>query len=92
MRRALFVTLTSTATVYRPITLEELISLVEILEGMSDDLESLGEIISLYGSFLTIREGIIYFVHQSAKDYLLVFNTNGPVPSMSTLKTYPSIP
>jgi NACHT domain/Heterokaryon incompatibility protein (HET) len=63
--------LASTAIVYRPITLKELTSLVEMLEDMSDDLESLQEIIGLCGSFLTIREGTIYFVHQSAKDYLL---------------------
>jgi hypothetical protein len=63
--------LTSTATVYRPITLKELTSLVEMLEDMSDDLELLREIISLCGSFLIIREKTIYFVHQSAKDYLL---------------------
>ena len=62
--------LASIAIVYQPITLEELTSLVEIPEDMSD-LESLGEIIGLCGSFLTIREGTIYFVHQSAKDYLL---------------------
>jgi hypothetical protein len=42
-----------------------------MLEDMSDDSESLGEIIGLCGSFLTIREGTIYFVYQSAKDYLL---------------------
>ena len=64
--------LASTAIVYRPITLKELTSLVEILEEMSDDLESLQEIIGLCGSFLTIREDTIYFVHQSAKDYLLI--------------------
>jgi len=64
--------LASTAIVYRPITLKELKSLVETLEDMSDDLESLGEIIGLCGSFLTIREGTVYFVHQSAKDYLLI--------------------
>ena len=63
--------LASIAIVYQPITLKELTSLVEMLENMSDDLESLGEIIGLCGSFLTIREGTIYFVHQSAKDYLV---------------------
>jgi hypothetical protein len=62
--------LASIAIVYRPITLKELTSLVEMLEGMFDDLESLREIIGLCGSFLTIREDIIYFVHQSVKDYL----------------------
>jgi hypothetical protein len=63
--------LATIATVYAPITLTELISLVELLEDTSDDVDSLHEVIGLCGSFLTIREGIIYFVHQSAKDYLL---------------------
>ena len=63
--------LASIAIVYRPITLKELTSLVKMLKNMSNDLESLGEIIGLCGSFLTIREGTIYFVHQSAKDYLV---------------------
>jgi hypothetical protein len=58
-------------TVYRPITLKELTSFDDVLEATSDDLESLREIIGLCGSFLTIREGIVYFVHQSAKDFLL---------------------
>jgi hypothetical protein len=56
--------------VYRPITLKELTSLVEMLEDMFDDLESLRDIVGLCGSFLTIREDVVYFVHQSAKDYL----------------------
>jgi hypothetical protein len=59
--------LASTAVVYRPVTLKELTSLVEMLEGMADDLESLSEIIGHCRSFLTVREGIVYFVHQSAK-------------------------
>jgi hypothetical protein len=49
----------------------ELTSLIDELEDMSDDIESLQEIIGYCGSFLTIREDVIYFVHQSAKDYLL---------------------
>jgi hypothetical protein len=57
------------AITYRPITLIELISLIEIPED-SNDFESLGEIINDCGSFLTIREGTIDFVHQSARDYL----------------------
>ncbi|KAF1967999.1 WD40 repeat-like protein, partial [Bimuria novae-zelandiae CBS 107.79] len=62
--------LASIAIVYQPITLKEPTSLVEILEDRADDLESLGEIVTLCGSFLTTRYGTIYFVHQSAKDYL----------------------
>ncbi|KAI9786212.1 MAG: hypothetical protein M1839_007622 [Geoglossum umbratile] len=55
----------------RPITLKELVSFVEMLEDISDDPESLGEIIGLCGSFLTLREYTVYFVHQSARDFLL---------------------
>ncbi|KAF2189151.1 WD40 repeat-like protein, partial [Zopfia rhizophila CBS 207.26] len=62
--------LASIAIVYRPITLEELTSLTEMLDDKADDLEWLREIISLCGSFLTIRQDTIYFVHQSAKDFL----------------------
>jgi NACHT domain/TIR domain len=58
-------------TVYRPITLNELMSFVEIPGIASNDLESLAEIIGLCGSFLTLRESTVHFVHQSAKDFLL---------------------
>ncbi|KAI7972052.1 hypothetical protein EIK77_003145 [Talaromyces pinophilus] len=55
--------------VYRPIALEELKSLVQSLEEFdSDDLE---EVVALCGSFLTIKNGVVLFVHQSVKDYLL---------------------
>ncbi|KAK3353868.1 WD40-repeat-containing domain protein [Lasiosphaeria hispida] len=56
---------------YRPITIQELASFVDIPEGISDDLEFLTEIVGLCGSFLTLREPTIYFIHQSAKDFLL---------------------
>ena len=59
------------AIVYRPITVTELTSLVEMPEDRADDPESIREIIGLCGSFLTVREGVIYFMHQSAKDFLL---------------------
>ncbi|KAF2730453.1 WD40 repeat-like protein [Polyplosphaeria fusca] len=57
--------------VYRPISLLELTALVEELDDMTDDLEAIQEVVSFCGSLLTIRDGIIYFVHQSAKDFLL---------------------
>jgi N-terminal domain of NWD NACHT-NTPase/NACHT domain len=62
--------LASIAIIYRPVTLKELTSLVDLPESLSHNLKLLAEIIGLCGSFLTIREGTIYFVHQSAKDYL----------------------
>jgi hypothetical protein len=57
--------------VRRPVSLDELTSLVEMPDDISDDLGSLEEIVKLCGSFLTLREQTIYFVHQTAKDFLL---------------------
>jgi hypothetical protein len=51
-------------------TLKELASLTGMLKDINDDLESLLGIISLCGSFLTIRGDTVYFLHQSAKDFL----------------------
>jgi hypothetical protein len=62
--------LASLALVYRPLTLREMIALVEQLNDTADISELL-EIIGLCGSFLTLREQTVYFVHQSAKDFLL---------------------
>jgi hypothetical protein len=62
--------LASTAVLYRPVMIQELVALVRQLDAFVDDLESVHEIIGLCGSFLTLREGTIYFVHQSAKDFL----------------------
>lgn len=55
--------------VYRLITLEELKVLIESPEDL--DKGELEEIIKGCGSFLTLREDIIYLVHQSARDFLL---------------------
>jgi len=73
--------LASIAIVYRPITLKELTSLIAMLEDRADDLESLREIVNLCGSFLTIRQDTIYFVHQSAKDFLFTKASNEIFPS-----------
>ncbi|KAE8132435.1 hypothetical protein BDV38DRAFT_210861 [Aspergillus pseudotamarii] len=57
-------------TAYRPMKLKELASLSEVLADHSNDPETLEKAMSLCGSFLTVREGTVYFVHQSAKDFL----------------------
>jgi hypothetical protein len=46
------------------------------LEEEIPDLEDLERIINMCGSFLTIRDNYVYFIHQSAKDYLTV-NASG---------------
>ncbi|KAM7195031.1 Heterokaryon incompatibility protein (HET) domain containing protein [Rhypophila sp. PSN 637] len=55
-----------TTIVRRPINLPELTTFVE----MRGDVSDLEELIGLCGSFLMIREQTIYFVHQSAKEFL----------------------
>jgi hypothetical protein len=64
--------LASAAVLHRPVAISELVALVEPLEDFVDDLESVQEIIGLCGSFLTLREDTVYFVHQSAQDFLFV--------------------
>jgi archaellum biogenesis ATPase FlaH len=58
-----------TAILYRPVTISELVALVEQLKDL-DNLELVREIVGFCGSFLTLREDTVYFVHQSAKDFL----------------------
>ncbi|KAI9662986.1 MAG: hypothetical protein M1821_008033 [Bathelium mastoideum] len=60
-----------TATVYRPVTLKEVSCLVDVPKNITQKSSSLVEIIGLCGSFLTVREDVVYLVHQSAQDYLL---------------------
>ena len=55
---------------YRPLHLLELSALADLPEEIFMTVQDLTEIIELCGSFLTLREDTIYFIHQSAKDYL----------------------
>jgi hypothetical protein len=61
-----------TAVLYRPVTIAELVVLTKQLADFTDDQESVREIISLCRSFLTLRDNTVYFVHQSAKDFLVM--------------------
>ncbi|KAM0540718.1 hypothetical protein ACHAPJ_013534 [Fusarium lateritium] len=57
-------------TVYRPISLEEMVSLLKSPQDMVSDIDTIEELIQASGSFLVLRENAIYFIHQSAKDFL----------------------
>ncbi|KAK7414057.1 hypothetical protein QQX98_007089 [Neonectria punicea] len=63
--------LATVSITYRPITLKELTSLVEALQDFEDEDGTLREFIGCCGSFVNIRDDSIYFIHQSAKDFLL---------------------
>ena len=51
------------SAVYRPLTLDELESFVDMPNGVSGDYEAFSEIIGLCGSFLTLRERTVSFIH-----------------------------
>ncbi|KAM3084906.1 hypothetical protein ACMFMG_003351 [Clarireedia jacksonii] len=53
----------------RPLHLEEVVDLGDLLPGRASDLQDAKDLIDECGSFLTIREESIYFIHQSAVDF-----------------------
>ncbi|KAG9497451.1 hypothetical protein J7337_010312 [Fusarium musae] len=57
------------SVVRRPVNLTELKTLLG--SQYEDDDGDLAEVIGCCGSFLTLREDTIYFLHQSAKDFLI---------------------
>jgi hypothetical protein len=63
--------LSATALAYRPLQLLEL----GVVSGLPDEIarnaQDIETMIKRSGSFLTVRDSTIYFVHQSAKDYLI---------------------
>jgi hypothetical protein len=67
-------------SLFRPVTLTELISLVKISNVQIDE-RLITRVIGLCGSFLTVRNAVVYFVHQSAKDFLLDNATDQICPS-----------
>jgi hypothetical protein len=63
--------LSATALAYRPLQLLEL----GVVSGLPDKIagvaKNIEKIVKRSGSFLTVRDSTIYFVHQSAKDFLI---------------------
>ena len=64
--------LATTAILLRPVVIQELIAIIEPLKDFADDPETVRELVEHSGSFLTMKEDTVYFVHQSAQDFLLV--------------------
>ncbi|KAL8296169.1 hypothetical protein RB600_001589 [Gaeumannomyces tritici] len=62
--------LSAVTLAYRPLRLPEL----GVVSGLPDDIsgedEYIREVVNTSGSFLTVRGKTVYFVHQSAKEYL----------------------
>jgi hypothetical protein len=69
-----------TAVLYQPVTAAELIVLTKQLAELTNNLELVQEIISLCRLFLALRDDTVYFIHQSAKDFLLAQAYNKVFP------------
>lgn len=66
---------------YRPISLDELACLVELPPSVSSNRKALAEIIGFCGSFLTLQDQTVFFIHQSAKDFLSENESRSLFPS-----------
>jgi hypothetical protein len=51
------------STIYQPIIVDELVTLIKLLNRVNSEYEALAEIIGYYKSFLVIRERIIFFIY-----------------------------
>jgi hypothetical protein len=73
--------LSTVAAAYRPLHLLEL----GVLSGLPGKIlsanESIAKIVNMCGSFLTIQDGIVYIIHQSAKDFLSTDTSSTIFPS-----------
>ncbi|KAI9763363.1 MAG: hypothetical protein M1840_000555 [Geoglossum simile] len=62
----------------RPLTLQEVAIAADLPKEYHHDPVALEEFINLCGSFVTIRQQTVYFVHQSAKTYILSETVSSP--------------
>ncbi|KAG7424474.1 Vegetative incompatibility protein HET-E-1 [Fusarium oxysporum f. sp. raphani] len=62
--------LSTVAVAYRPLRLEELGRLSGLPSSIQKSTDHVSKITSMCGSFLTIRDNVVYIIHQSAKDFL----------------------
>ncbi|KAJ5377784.1 uncharacterized protein N7496_005193 [Penicillium cataractarum] len=73
---------------YLPFTLSEWISIIEGSDNDYDGRVCVSDIITICGSFLTLREETIIFVHQSVKEFLLREALNDIFPEGIGAKTH----
>jgi hypothetical protein len=59
---------------FRPLQLKELAVILGLPRDQFSDVQALADLARRCGSFLTVREGIVSFIHQSAKDFFTLGN------------------
>jgi hypothetical protein len=66
--------LRSTTLAFRPLQLEELAIAAGLPKDQFSDVQAVTDLVSRCGSFLTMRHGVVSFIHLSAKDYFTLGN------------------
>ncbi|CAH0025038.1 unnamed protein product [Clonostachys rhizophaga] len=67
----LFEVLSLVSVAHRPMSLSEMAAILNIPSEITMNEKILREVICCCGSFLTIRDDFVYFIHQSAQEFLL---------------------
>ena len=62
--------LSAATLAYRPLHLTELAIVSRLPARISDHASRVHEVVSLCGFFLTVKDNVVYLLHQSVKDYL----------------------
>ncbi|KAL4982172.1 quinon protein alcohol dehydrogenase-like superfamily [Aspergillus falconensis] len=62
--------LAAVTVAHRPLDLDDLGLVANLPTELTEDSAAVEEVVDLCGNFLVVREGTIYFVHHSAKEYL----------------------
>ena len=73
--------LSAATLAYRPLHLAELAIVSGLPTEISAHTNRVREVVALCGSFLTVRESVVYLIHQSVKDYLSTRAANMILPS-----------
>jgi nucleoside phosphorylase len=63
--------LQSVTVAFRPLRLEELVVVAGLPSDQFDHVQRTADLVSHCGSFLTVRQNIVSFIHLSAKDYFI---------------------
>jgi hypothetical protein len=67
-------TLRTITFAFRPLQLDELAVAAGLPKDWFSDVRAVVDLLSRCGSFLTVREGVVSFIHLSAKDYFTLGN------------------
>lgn len=81
--------LSTLSLAFRPLNLQELITMAVLPEQYYQNFNFMRYLIDHCGSFLTVRNDIVQFIHLSAKDYIVNY-PNGQPDVSNTFSIYPS--